>query len=244
MAMGVPGLAVLFHAEPLHAEPETASQTVRLAVGEWPPYISEEAPDGGPFLKRAVRVFEAAGYNVTISWMPWNRALEMTRQGTYDASVPWYFTKERSETFKYAETPVGFSEFVVFYKDDKFPNGLDLNSFDDIAESDLVVAGLAGYFYEEPLKNRDIPVRILHQPEKAWTVMEEGLADIFLEAKKVGYSDIKTYLGPEAAADYAVGGSIRKDGMYVMFSRAQPGYEDLVDTWDRHAADLLDHSGS
>jgi len=237
-------LALPVLAAPVRAGQDDAPETLRLAVGEWPPYISEEAPGGGPFLDRAVRVFEAAGYDVTIAWMPWNRALEMTRQGVYDATLPWYFTEERNKTFKYADTPVGFSEFVVFYRRDRFPKGLDLNSFDAIAESGLVVAGLAGYFYEKPLNSRDVPFRVLHQPKKAWTVMEKGLADIFLEARKVGYNDIRTFFGPDTVDDYAVGGSVRKDGMYVMVSRAVPNHDALLADWEDHAAELLDHAGS
>jgi polar amino acid transport system substrate-binding protein len=217
---------------------DDTAPTVRLAVGEWPPYITESAPDGGPFLDRAVDVFEAAGYRVVIDWMPWNRALELTRQGIYDATLPWYDTEGRRKAFAYASTPVGYSEFVVFYRKDRFPDGLALNSFDAIAESGLVVAGLAGYFYEAPLKKRDVPLRLLHAPKKAWRVMAEGRADIFLEARKVGYKDIESFLGPGAVEAYGTGGSIRKSGMYVMFSRAVPNHAEMRAAWEDHAVML------
>lgn len=219
---------------------DPAVETVRLAVGEWPPYVTRDAPGGGPFLRRAIDVFEAADYQVEVDWMPWNRALELTRVGEYDATLPWYDTAERRETFAYANTPVGYSEFVVFYRNDRFPDGLSLNSFDAIAESGLVVAGLAGYFYEMPLKKRDVALRLLHAPRKAWRVMADGRADIFLEARKVGRADLERVLGAEAVARYATGGSIRKDGMYVMFSRAVPNHKEILAAWEAYADRLAD----
>jgi polar amino acid transport system substrate-binding protein len=99
-------VAILWHV------PARAQKTVTLATLDWPPYIGEELPEKGYVAQIAVKAFERAGYSVKIDFLPWNRAVDDTWHGSYDAYFPEYYSEEVQRRFFYSEPfpggPVGF----------------------------------------------------------------------------------------------------------------------------------------
>lgn len=62
---------------------------VRIATGELPPYATAAQPDGGMALSIVRSAFEAAGYTVEFTFLPWSRALAETRLGKWDGTAYW-----------------------------------------------------------------------------------------------------------------------------------------------------------
>ena len=75
------------------------AETVRIAVGEWPPYISESLPEQG-FLCQVVReAFAAEGLDVSFHFYPWAEAYKLTLAGDYVVTMPWFRSREREQSF-------------------------------------------------------------------------------------------------------------------------------------------------
>ncbi len=92
----------------VHAE----ERTVRLTSLDWPPYTSETPPHG---ISEDVvrRVFKAAGYDLDVVYMPWNRAVETARTDPdYDGYFPEYFSKTQERQFIFS-LPIGNSPIVL-----------------------------------------------------------------------------------------------------------------------------------
>ena len=75
------------------------AETVRIAVGEWPPYISESLPNQG-FLCEVVRqAFAEEGLDVSFHFYSWAEAYQLTLEGRYVVTMPWFRSREREQLF-------------------------------------------------------------------------------------------------------------------------------------------------
>ncbi|WP_166366880.1 substrate-binding periplasmic protein [Pseudomonas akapageensis] len=86
----------------LGALPAVQAETLKLATGEFQPYVSESLPGQGLSSQIVRSAFEAAGYQTTLMFMPWRRAAAQTRAGHYAASYPWAMNEERKQHFLYS----------------------------------------------------------------------------------------------------------------------------------------------
>ena len=72
---------------------------MRIAVGEWPPYISESLPNQG-FLCEVVRqAFAEEGLDVSFHFYSWAEAYRLTLEGRYVVTMPWFRSREREQLF-------------------------------------------------------------------------------------------------------------------------------------------------
>lgn len=53
-----------------------ADKPVEILTLEWPPYTAAALPDGGATTSIVRKAFEAAGYQVTVRFLPWKRAVD------------------------------------------------------------------------------------------------------------------------------------------------------------------------
>lgn len=61
------------------------AETVRIAVGEWPPYISESLPNQGREVVR--QAFAEEGLDVSFHFYSWAEAYRLTPEGRYVVTV-------------------------------------------------------------------------------------------------------------------------------------------------------------
>lgn len=83
--------------------PLVAQETVRIAVGEWPPYLSENAQHYGVAAHIVEEAFQASDMKVEIDFLPWARVLVYVESGQYDASILWVKTQEREASFLFSD---------------------------------------------------------------------------------------------------------------------------------------------
>lgn len=92
-----------------------AAQTIRIATGHWPPYLSEDLPEDG-FLAEIIREsFANEGIEVKFSFLPWSRALAMAKTENYQASAVWSCTASRSLDFLYSARILPY-QYVFYYR--------------------------------------------------------------------------------------------------------------------------------
>lgn len=101
-------LALIFTGSP------AAAQSVAIATGEYEPMTSQSAENGGLVTHLIAVAFEEAGYDVSFEFMPWKRAIELTRRGDFPASSYWYHSAEREAEFIHAG-PL-FEERLFFFR--------------------------------------------------------------------------------------------------------------------------------
>ncbi len=111
-------------------------KTVQIATLEWPPYIGRDMPKNGYIANITRAAFQAAGYrlrDINIEFMPWQRAVDLTREGEYDGVLCMYPSEERTRLFRLSD-PVPGGPVVLF----------KLESRDDV-DFDGTMESLRGY---------------------------------------------------------------------------------------------------
>lgn len=209
---------------------------IRVAVGEWPPMVSETLPKFGKHAMRFQAIFEAMGYDVRFVFVPWQRAYEQTRHGVYVATFPWLSTKERYEDFNVPRYPIAQAHQKGFYKPARFPNGVDLNQLADVSLLGLRPVGVASYWYEDEFRKLGVAADIVNNSESAWRFLNADRADIMFEEEEVGWYDLERLLGANAAKNYATTSPVTTRNMFILFSRNHPRGEQLMQAYDTFMA--------
>ncbi|WP_158229038.1 substrate-binding periplasmic protein [Chitinimonas sp. BJB300] len=91
-----------------------SAEQIRLANGEWAPYLSEKLPHAGYASHIVTEAFKAVGVEVQYEYYPWARAQELVKAGAIDGSLVWSISAER-EKFALFSDPVFVDDEVVFY---------------------------------------------------------------------------------------------------------------------------------
>src|SRR3990167_6079785 len=78
-----------------------AAEIIRLASLEWPPYTGAQLPDGGESTATLKAAFAAAGYQLEVDFLPWERALALAKapNSGYAGYFPEYFSDAISTSF-------------------------------------------------------------------------------------------------------------------------------------------------
>lgn len=127
--------------------PAQAKPLVRLANGEWPPYLSETLPHFGFASDVVQKAFEAVGVEVEYEFFPWSRAFSYALQGRDEdgrvlhGTLVWVYTPARAVSFLYSDVVIEDSE-VLFYSRD---NPLDWSEMEDLRGK--IIGGASGAAY-------------------------------------------------------------------------------------------------
>jgi polar amino acid transport system substrate-binding protein len=93
----------------------TAGEKVTLTSLDWAPYTSADAAQQGASSAVAKAAFAAAGYDLTIEFYPWKRAVHLAKEdAAYDGYFPEYYAEELKADFIFSEPmgsgPLGFAQ--------------------------------------------------------------------------------------------------------------------------------------
>ena len=114
------------------------SETISLATLNWQPFYGEDLPENGFFSALCREAFKRAGYEMELHFMPWKRALEMTKKGKYDGLLGAYYNDKRAESFYFTD-PVSNNEESFIQKKGK---GIAYTTLDDLKP--YKIGGLRG----------------------------------------------------------------------------------------------------
>lgn len=84
----------------------SAQESISIAVGEWPPYVSADLIDYGIAPRIVTAAFAAEKVKVAYAFSPWARALESARTGENDATLLWVRTEEREKDFVFSDVVI------------------------------------------------------------------------------------------------------------------------------------------
>jgi len=213
------------------------SDTFTFAIGEWPPFISETAPDHGLHAKKVADAFRSAGHAVDFRFLPWRRSLELTKSGSLPATFSWSHVEARTKDYIYPSEPVDRLRDVYFFRKDRFPDGLGALNFEELKNRQLTVVGITDYWYQAPLREAGVAFEAVATEEQAWTMLLYGRADVYIENDIVGRVHSRALLKDRSAL---IGSSapFRTVPLYILFSKTHPDGARMAEIWDRHAAAL------
>ena len=99
-----------------------------LITGAWSPYVGDNLKNQGWTMEVAKAALESQGYFVTLRLVPWQRAVEESKQGEADALFLSYYVKEREQWYVFSvaigQARTGF--FALKSRHIRFQNLQDL----------------------------------------------------------------------------------------------------------------------
>lgn len=94
------------------------ADTLRVATLDWEPYVGPDLPGQGLATRILSEAMALNGDQVEVVFLPWQRALNETREGHYDALMPAYLSAERRHDF-YTSMPLLDSQLGFFHRRDR-----------------------------------------------------------------------------------------------------------------------------
>ncbi|NRB68382.1 MAG: transporter substrate-binding domain-containing protein [Vibrio sp.] len=208
------------------------ANTVKLANGEWAPYQSKSLKDGG-FITQIVReAFEAEGYQVEFTYMPWKRGFEESKAGNFDGSLIWSKNPDREQFFNYTDSVITLST-ALFQQKSK---PVSWSSKEDL--KNLKIGGVTGYAYgvEDMEKAGQLNIQRIASAENNYKKLSAGRLDIVLEDMDVGMETItKLNLTDKIEPNEK---TLSSRQYFVIISKKSPRSQELVDAFNRGLAKL------
>ena len=182
---------------------ESEVRNLIVVTSPWPPYAYSD--DGGMPSGFLVEVLDSLFSRLDVSYemrfVPWSRALEELEAGKSDATFAQY-NDERGEFLYYTQEEQDYTEgsfpstFLtesdqVFFARTLLKDSFNLESLDDILESDILVGAVAGYSSTKRLQ--DAGINVIEYPGEAevFQALADREVDIVMEDKLPGFAHIK-----------------------------------------------------
>lgn len=166
-----------------------AQENITMAVGEWPPYLSQSQRHNGVVSHLISDIFAEMGITVTLHFLPWNRAYNEAIEGKYNATAIWMEKKVRKEHFIYSDE-VLLEQFVFFHKK---AFTLNWESIDDLTA--FKFGGIQAYSYgpkvDQYIKDGLIQIDIVNRPQQNFKKLLKNRIDLFPFEVNVGKSILK-----------------------------------------------------
>lgn len=207
-------------------------RTMQVAIGEWPPFVSEDLQHYGLAARIVTEAFAKEDIDVEYRFYPWKRAYFEVLQGDQDATAIWSRTSEREEEVLYSE-PVLTTDKVFFHLDD---TSFDWEDIDDL--EGYTIGATNGYAYGEAFAEAEeqgrIDVEYANSDKQNIEKLIRGRIDLFVVEEPVGHSILNTDFEPEAVEDVVQHPRALQETKYhLLFSQAIDDGEKLLESFNR-----------
>lgn len=221
--------------------PAFSYESINIAVGEWPPYISEEQKYNGVVAHIITDIFHDIGIQANIRFLPWSRAYNDTSKGMYAASAIWMHKDERAEYFIYSNE-VLTEEFVFFHKKSfKF-------NWDSIADLETIsIGGIYGYSYgpdiDEAIDKSQIRfAQEVTTPEQNFKMLLHDRIEIFPFELNVGHSILKDNFSVNEVKNITHNPKpFLLNSSFVLFPKALAGSKGLSIRFNKRLQEIKDN---
>lgn len=89
---------------------------MRLANGDWPPYLSKNLPHYGAASHIVSEAFEAVDLDVHYEFFPWKRSYILAQKGQLDGTLVWVRSEDREKHFHYSDIVIFETEYLYHLK--------------------------------------------------------------------------------------------------------------------------------
>ncbi|MFO7751103.1 MAG: transporter substrate-binding domain-containing protein [Desulfobacteraceae bacterium] len=214
-----------------------AQETVRIATGEWPPYISKKLKHQGVVTHIIREAFKLENIKAEFSFFPWKRSKLLVKNGKFDACSVWAKFAVMEKEFYYSDT-VAKGEFVFFH-----PKSIDFawSSIDDLKH--YKIGGVLGNVYSEKIKQAEKNgyMKIYYKPAEldVMKLLIHGKVEVFPVNRQVGYFLLNKHFSEEEAGRITHHGKPLRISRYsLIFSRAVEKNRERVKQFNRGLAKL------
>ncbi len=209
-----------------------AEETIRVATGEWKPYISKSLKHYGVCTQIITEAFALEGVKVEIGFFPWARGERFAQIGKWDAMATLVSTPEREKVFYLSS--VAYSSKRVFFHLKSYSFNWD--TMDDL--KDINIGATIGYKYGSMFENAEkegkISVHRVPNDVQNFKMMLIGRIKIFPFTLNAGYFMLNEQFSSDDAVKITHHPKIlQKADYHVMFPKSSKRSRRLVELFNK-----------
>lgn len=208
---------------------------VVTAVGDpWPPFGDPEKPSQGLAVEIVREAMKTQGYRLEMSFMPWARAEDGVKKGTYDFLLYVWLTEARKSTMLYSE-PYGENR-LVFVK----PKGSEFEYHGIDSLKDLTIGVVRDYGYGDEFMNaqifkRDSAPDFITNAKK----LVAGRVDLTLEDEIVA-KDILARADMSDQVDFTEN-ALSVEPLHVTIGLENPRHRELIEAFNKGLGEIREN---
>ncbi|OZG75515.1 amino acid ABC transporter substrate-binding protein [Hahella sp. CCB-MM4] len=216
------------------------AETLTIATGDWPPYISPQLKHYGVTARIVREAFETAGDEVVFQFFPWKRTILMSEQGLVDGSFAWSHKPEREAHHLYSNA-IGEYGYVFFHLKSK---PFEWQKLKDLRG--LTIGGTNSYNYGAEFvtaaERGEFKIEWVHSDELNWRKLLAGRIDIFPSDVEAGYAQLRDIFPSEKANKITHNPHPLKPltTMHMLFSKLKPESPERLKRFNRGLKQLKD----
>lgn len=217
----------------------SAQENIAIAVGEWPPYISQDQQYDGVIVHLIRDIFADMGIKVTIDFLPWTRAYKAAKNGRYAATAIWMEKEERKTDFLYSDKVL--EEQFVFFHNKALT--FDWKTVDDLKK--YKVGGIQAYSYgpaiDALIANNAIQIENVNRPQQNFRKLLKDRIDIFPIEVNVGNSILKKYFTLNHRQEITYNTKpFLNNSSFLLFPRSLESSQNLLVMFNQHLQKFKD----
>ncbi len=196
--------------------PEAAKRVITLAVEQYPPFNYQiDGNYQGVSFEVAKEAFKRMGVELRLSQYPWERMLQLVKDGGVDAIMTAFKSKEREEYMYFPEEAVSEDIQTIFVKEDSSFVYTDHKSLESIR-----LGIMRGYSYgdefDQLVETKVLKTEAVDSQEQNIKKLFSNRIDAFLESNLVTYYALRNM---NMTGGIKEAGVFRVTKLYVTFTK-------------------------
>ncbi len=213
------------------SESRAQSQTLVIAASDWAPYTSPNLQHGGFLTEIVTTALRRVGYTPEVKFVPWKRAVNMTKYGDSDALLGASYTEERTAYFFYPT--YAWKNYVFFFG--RTGHGRQYKTDEELCPATIGI--FRGSFYFDRLSL--IPCLKLKEANTTRQSIQMAVAgriDLLIDSKDAVDYTLQTELPEHKGAIEAVQPPVEVDKVYLVMSKQHSKHQQIAADFDRGIA--------
>lgn len=200
--------------------------TIALVAPDYPPYYGAGLPKNGFVSQIILEAMSDAGYDVSLQFLPWKRAVEHVKVGQADGLYTVWYRQDR-ESWAVFSKPVYYDE-IVFVK--KKTLTIDYQSLEDLKP--YLISDVLGYMYPEQYQNAALRKKNAMNDQEALRRMVLGGADLAL-VDRVQSQFLLRNMGESAESYDFLDPPLERIASHLVLSSLKADAEQIIAKFDK-----------
>ncbi|MCP4119552.1 MAG: transporter substrate-binding domain-containing protein [Desulfobacteraceae bacterium] len=224
MAVSLTIIVSCAFAPALFAQPKA----ITLVTDPFEPYYGDRVPNQGFVTEIAREALKRSGYDLTVEFMTWNRAMELSRQGKYAGVLGAYYSEERNRDFVYS-VPIARVEVMLMSR-----KGANIAYTTLEALKAYRIGIIRGYANTDAFDSADFLIKdAVEKNEQNLKKLITNRVDLVINSRAVLQHVINTAMPWAAQLVEFVEPPLQVKDLHIMFTRKDPNHDTYVNALDR-----------
>jgi len=150
------------------------AKSVVLGAMEYPPYYGRGLKNFGPLIEIVVESYRHSGYEVEIVFLPFARAMYLSKAGEIDGVVGAWYSQERSESLLYSMPMI--DNKVGFFK--RKGEDITYKDFNDLKQQGYRLGSVNGYMLPAGLLESGITIYNVSREDQLLKILRGKRVDL------------------------------------------------------------------